>query len=327
MLNICLIGAGRIGVVHAHAIVTQQQATLHSVVDFLPKVAQQLAHQYKVKNLTLDEAFNDDTIDAYVIASSTSTHSDLIEGCAQVNKPVFCEKPIDLDVNRAKACAKIVKASGIICMIGFNRRFDPHIASLKNKIDDNLIGSIQSLLINSRDPEPPSLDYIASSGGLFYDMMIHDFDMACWLLNEKPSSVYVAASAVDKGIASCGDVDIASVILTTQSGAIATIINGRQAAFGYDQRIEVFGENGMLQVQNVLEDNVILSNAQGISQAKAKFFFMQRYAKAFHNELIHFITSIQLGVKPSISIEDGLLAMQIAEASMVSLQSGKVVNL
>ncbi|MBW5291099.1 MAG: Myo-inositol 2-dehydrogenase [Candidatus Ruthia sp. Asou_11_S2] len=327
MLNICLIGAGRIGVVHAHAIATQQQAVLHSVVDFVPKVAQQLASQYKAKSLTLDEAFDDNAIDAYVIASSTSTHSDLIERCAKVNKPVFCEKPIDLDINRATACAEIVKASGITCMIGFNRRFDPHMASLKSKIDDNLIGSIQSLLINSRDPEPPVLDYIATSGGLFYDMMIHDFDMACWLLNEKPSSVYVAASVVDKGIASCGDVDTASVILTTQSGAIATIINGRQAAFGYDQRVEVFGENGMLQVQNVLEDNVVLSNAQGVSQAKAKNFFMQRYTKAFHNELIHFITSIQLGVKPSVSIEDGLLAMQIAEASMASLQSGKVVHL
>ena len=327
MLNICLIGAGRIGVVHAKAIATQEKATLYSVVDFIPQAAQQLSDKYGAKNQTLDQAFDDNTIDAFIIASSTATHSDLIERCAQIKKPVFCEKPIDLSVERAVKCTKIVEQSGIVCMIGFNRRFDPHIASLKHKIDENLIGSVQSLMINSRDPEPPATEYIATSGGLFFDMMIHDFDMACWLLNDKPNKIYVAASTVDEGIASCGDVDTASVILTTKSGAIATIINGRQAAFGYDQRIEVFGQTGMLQVQNVLEDNVVLSNAQGINQAKAKNFFMQRYVEAFHNELVHFIDSVQSGVKPSVSIEDGLLAMQIAQAANESLATGKAIDL
>ena len=212
-------------------------------------------------------------------------------------------------------------------MLGFNRRFDPHMASLKNKVDANVIGSIQSLIITSHDPEPPSMDYIAGSGGLFHDMMIHDFDMACWILNDTPSCIYVAAKAANDDIANQGDVDTASVILNMKGGSIVTIINGRQASFGYDQRIEAFGEKGMLQVQNALEDNVVVSNANGIHQAKAKYFFLERYEKAYHNELAHFIKSVQTGVKPSVDISDGVLALRIAEAAQKSLKTGNPVNL
>ena len=326
-MKICLIGAGRIGTVYAIAIAGEATTTLHSVVDLHPEAAEQLAKKYNAIVLSLDEAFNNNEIDAFIIASSTATHADLIERCARAGKPVFCEKPIDLSLDRALSCAKVVKESGIVCMIGFNRRFDPHMVSLKNKVDANLIGSVQSLIINSHDPEPPSMEYIASSGGLFYDMMIHDFDMACWILKDTPSNIYVAATATNDDIASYGDVDTASVILTMKKGAIATIINGRQAAFGYDQRIEVFGQKGMLQVQNALEDNVVLSNANGINQAKAKYFFLERYEKAYHNELVHFMKSVQTGVKPSVDISDGVLALKIAKAAKQSLQSGNPVNL
>ena len=326
-MKICLIGAGRIGTVHAIAIASDESAVLHSVVDFHQEAADQLAKKYNAITLKLDEAFNNKEIDAFIIASSTPTHADLIEQCARIGKPVFCEKPIDLSLDRALSCAKAVEESGIVCMLGFNRRFDPHMASLKSKVDKNLIGSVQSLTITSHDPEPPSMDYIASSGGLFHDMMIHDFDMACWILNDTPRSIYVAASAENEGIASHGDVDTASVILTMKGGAIVTIINGRQAAFGYDQRIEIFGKTGMLQVQNELEDNVVLSNANGIKQAKSKYFFLQRYEKAFHNELVHFIKSFKKGIKPSVDISDGILALKIAEAAKQSLQSGNSVNL
>lgn len=326
-MKICLIGAGRIGAVHAKAVATQEQATLYSVVDFNPHAAQQLSDKYNAKNQTLDQAFDDNTIDAFIIASSTATHADLIEKCAQVGKPIFCEKPIDLSLERALSCAKAVKESGIVCMLGFNRRFDPHMASLKSQIDAKIIGSIQSLLITSHDPEPPSMEYIASSGGLFHDMMIHDFDMACWILNDTPVSIYVAANAANDDIANQGDVDTASVIMNMNKGAIVTIINGRQASFGYDQRIEAFGETGMLQVKNSLENNVVLSNSMGINQAKSKHFFLERYEKAFRNELLHFIKSLQSGTKPSVDISDGVLALKIAEAAKQSLQSGNSVNL
>jgi myo-inositol 2-dehydrogenase/D-chiro-inositol 1-dehydrogenase len=326
-VKICLIGAGRIGTVHAKAVATQEQATLYSVVDFNPHAAQQLSDKYNAKNQTLDQAFDDNTIDAFIIASSTATHADLIEKCAQVGKPIFCEKPIDLSLERALSCAKAVKESGIVCMLGFNRRFDPHMASLKSQIDAKIIGSIQSLLITSHDPEPPSMEYIASSGGLFHDMMIHDFDMACWILNDTPVSIYVAANAANDDIANQGDVDTASVIMNMNKGAIVTIINGRQASFGYDQRIEAFGETGMLQVKNSLENNVVLSNSMGINQAKSKHFFLERYEKAFRNELLHFIKSLQSGTKPSVDISDGVLALKIAEAAKQSLQSGNSVNL
>ena len=326
-MKICMIGAGRIGTVHAIAIASDANAILHSVVDFHQESAEKLAQKYNAITLNLDEAFNNDEIDAFIIASSTSTHADLIDRCAEVGKPVFCEKPIDLSLDRALSCAKAVEESGIICMLGFNRRFDPHMASLKSKVDANAIGSIQSLLITSHDPEPPSMDYIAGSGGLFHDMMIHDFDMACWILNDTPRSIYVSANAANDDIAKQGDVDTASVIMNMNKGAIVTIINGRQASFGYDQRIEAFGETGMLQVKNALEDNVVLSNSMGINQAKSQHFFLERYEKAFHNELIHFMKSFQSGSQPSVNISDGVLALKIAEAAKESLQSGNSINL
>ena len=326
-MKICLIGAGRIGAVHAIAIASEESAILHSVVDLNHEAAEDLARNYSADVLSIDEAFNNNEIDAFIIASSTATHADLIEKCVRVGKPVFCEKPIDLSLDRALSCAQMVKESGIVCMLGFNRRFDPHMASLKDKVDANVVGSIQSLIITSHDPEPPSMDYIAGSGGLFHDMMIHDFDMACWILNDTPSSIYVSARAANDDIASQGDVDTASVILNMRKGTIVTIINGRQASFGYDQRIEAFGETGMLQVQNALEDNVVLSNANGINQAKAKYFFLERYEKAYHNELLHFIKSFQSGSKPSVDISDGVLALRIAEAAQKSLKTGNPVNL
>ncbi|MDP6727407.1 MAG: inositol 2-dehydrogenase [Gammaproteobacteria bacterium] len=326
-MKVCLIGAGRIGAVHAIAIAGEATTTLHSVVDLHPEAAEHLAKKYNAIVLSLEQAFNNKQIDVFIIASSTASHADLIERCARAGKPVFCEKPIDLSLDRALSCAKVVKESGIVCMLGFNRRFDPHMASLKNKVDANVIGSIQSLIITSHDPEPPSMDYIAGSGGLFHDMMIHDFDMACWILNDTPSCIYVAAKAANDDIANQGDVDTASVILNMKGGSIVTIINGRQASFGYDQRIEAFGETGMLQVQNPLEDSVVISNANGINQAKAKYFFLERYEKAYHNELAHFIKSVQTGVKPSVDISDGVLALRIAEAAQKSLKTGNPVNL
>jgi len=326
-MKICLIGAGRIGIVHAIAISSEKNTTLHSVVDLNQEAAKNLAQQYSAEVLSMEEAFGNTDIDAYIIASSTATHADLIDRCAQIGKPVFCEKPIDLSLERAESCAKSVEESGIVCMLGFNRRFDPHMASLKSKVDSNLIGHVQTLVITSHDPAPPPMEYIQSSGGLFHDMMIHDFDMACWILNDTPKSIYVSARANNEDIKNEGDVDTASVIMNMSKGAIVTILNGRQASFGYDQRIEAFGEKGMLQVKNELEDKVVLSNADGINQAKAEHFFLERYEKAYHNELLHFIESFHLDIKPSVDISDGVLALRIAEAAQRSLKSGLPENL
>jgi myo-inositol 2-dehydrogenase/D-chiro-inositol 1-dehydrogenase len=326
-MKICLIGAGRIGIVHAIAISSEKNTTLHSVVDLNQEAAKNLAQQYSAEVLSMEEAFGNTDIDAYIIASSTATHADLIDRCAQIGKPVFCEKPIDLSLERAESCAKSVEESGIVCMLGFNRRFDPHMASLKSKVDSNLIGHVQTLVITSHDPAPPPMEYIQSSGGLFHDMMIHDFDMACWILNDTPKSIYVSARANNEDIKNEGDVDTASVIMNMSKGAIVTILNGRQASFGYDQRIEAFGEKGMLQVKNELEDKVVLSNADGINQAKAEHFFLERYEKAYHNELLHFMESFHLDVKPSVDISDGVLALRIAEAAQRSLKSGLPENL
>ena len=326
-MNICLIGAGRIGIVHAIAIASEKNAILHSVVDVNQPAAEDLAKKYSAQVLTIDEAFSNEDIDAYIIASSTATHADLIEKCSEVGKPVFCEKPIDLSLKRAESCAKLVEQSGIVCMLGFNRRFDPNMANLKSKVDSNFIGSIQSLVITSHDPAPPSIDYIQSSGGLFHDMMIHDFDMACWILGYTPDIIYVSATANNEDIKKARDVDTASVIMNMKKGAIVTILNGRQASFGYDQRIEAFGEKGMLQVKNELEDKVVLSNADGITQSKAKHFFLERYEKAYHNELLHFMESYHQGIKPSVDISDGVLALKIAEAATKSLKSGLPENL
>lgn len=328
MIRFALIGAGRIGQVHALAVHDVPDACISAVVDVFPESAESLAATLGAKVMTVDEVFVSNEVDAYIIASSTDTHSPLLERCANVGKPVFCEKPIDLDYERASKCADAIEASGVTCMLGFNRRFDPQFSTLKKRVSEGDIGQLETLIITSRDPSPPPVEYIKVSGGIFRDMMIHDFDMARWLLNEEPTSIYATGSVmVDLAIGEAGDIDTASVTLTTASGAIAVITNNRRAAYGYDQRVEAFGEKGMLQVNNRTEDNLIMSGGDGVTGAKPQYFFLERYADAYRIELTHFVQSLQQGTPPDTTAQDGLEALRLAGAAYESWQTGKVVDL
>ena len=328
MLNICLIGAGRIGKVHALAIEKVAGARISHVVDPYPAGAEELASMYGATVVSEDEAFASDDIDAFIIASSTATHSPLLERCADRAKPTFCEKPIDLDYARAAACVSKVDAAGITCMLGFNRRFDPQFNQLKQQMDAGAIGQLETLIITSRDPAPPPAEYIAVSGGLFRDMMIHDFDIARWLLGEEPSRLYATGSVmVDPAIGAAGDVDTASVTLSTKSGAIAIITNSRRASYGYDQRIEAFGAKGMLQANNQLENQVQFSGDNGVVGAKPQYFFLERYAEAYQIELSQFVESLQNNTPPPATADDGLKALALADAAVKSFESGLPVDL
>jgi myo-inositol 2-dehydrogenase/D-chiro-inositol 1-dehydrogenase len=254
MFNICQIGAGRIGKIHAANVVQHPDARLKYIIDTHAPSAESLAQQYGASVTTIDQALADGEIDAVIIASSTDTHADYMEAAARAGKAIFCEKPIDLDLARVGRCLKVVEDAGVPCALGFNRRFDPMFSALQKRLADGQIGKLELLSITSRDPSPPPAHYIKSSGGLFRDMMIHDFDMARWLLNEEPVEVYATASClVDPAIGAMGDVDTALVTLKTASGRLCQISNSRRAIYGYDQRIEAHGELGMLRAENRTE--------------------------------------------------------------------------
>ncbi|PIE42683.1 MAG: inositol 2-dehydrogenase [Gammaproteobacteria bacterium] len=328
MIRFGLIGAGRIGQVHALAVQDVPGACITEVVDIVPAAAGQLAARLGAKVSTLEDIFTSDRVDAYIIASSTDTHAPLLERCAAAGKAVFCEKPIDLSYERASACSAAIQAVGIPCMLGFNRRFDPQFNALKQQLDAGAIGKLETLMITSRDPAPPPIEYIKVSGGLFRDMMIHDFDMARWLLDEEPTKVYATGSAlVDPAIGAAGDIDTASVTLSTRSGAIAVISNSRRASYGYDQRIEAFGEKGMLLANNQLENTVQFVGNQGCVAAKPQHFFLERYADAYRIELTQFVEALQQGKAMPATEQDGLAALRLAEAALQSLQTGQAIQL
>src|SRR5207248_7902798 len=256
-ITFCQFGAGRIGAIHAANIAGHPNARLRLVVDTDHAAAEGLAIRHGAVLGSDEEALADPEIDAVVIASSTDTHADLIEAAARAGKAIFCEKPLDLDRGRAEACVAIAEECGVLLMVGFNRRFDPHFARLERQIRDDRIARPEIVTITSYDPAPPPLDYVRRSGGLFRDMMIHDFDMARWLLDEEPAELFAAASVlVDPAIGEAGDVDTAVVMLRFESGALCQISNSRRAVYGYDQRIEVLGSKGALQAGNVAESTV-----------------------------------------------------------------------
>src|ERR1700722_3363837 len=265
MLAIGLLGAGRIGNVHAKAISTHPQSKLVAVSDVNAEAAAKLAGLYGAEARSNEAIIDDPSIGAVLIASSTNTHSDLIEAATRAGKAVLCEKPVDLSLARAQACLKVASATGRPVMIGFNRRFDPNFAALKAAADGGEIGKSELLSITSFDPAPPPVSYIKVSGGLFRDMMIHDFDMATFIMGAAPVAVIaVGSSIVDPAIGQAGDVDTAVVTLTYADGRIAVIKNSRRAVYGYDQRVELLGSEGLLQAQNMLENTVVKSTIAGV---------------------------------------------------------------
>ena len=328
MLSIGLLGAGRIGTLHGRNIASNPKARLAAIADALPAPAEALARELGAPVRPVEEVIADRSIDALVICSSTDTHADLIEAGAKAGKAVFCEKPVDLSSERIRACLAVVDKAGTPLMIGFNRRFDPHFAGLQRRVAEGEIGRVELVTILSRDPGPPPISYIARSGGLFRDMMIHDLDMARFLLGEEPVEVHaVGSSLVDPAIGEAGDVDTAAVLLKTASGKICQISNSRRATYGYDQRVEVHGSKGMIRAHNIHENAVETATAEGFRGAPVLNFFLERYTPAYRSELDLVLYSVAAGTEPSPSGEDGLRAQMLADAATESAKTGRAQKL
>jgi myo-inositol 2-dehydrogenase/D-chiro-inositol 1-dehydrogenase len=328
MTGIALIGAGRIGRIHAANVAAHPGAALLAVTDADAAAAEGLAAAYGARVLSAEAAITAPDVAAVMICSPTDTHADLIEACARAGKAVFCEKPVDLDAARIRRCLEVVHAAGIPLMIGFNRRFDPSFARLKQRLEAGAAGAVELVTIISKDPAPPPVSYIARSGGLFRDMMIHDLDLARHLLGEGPVEVHaVGAALVDPAIGEAGDVDTAAVMLKTASGRIATITNSRRATYGYDQRIEVHGSAGLVRADNRRETTVEEADGTGFRIEPALPFFLERYAEAYRRELGHFLECLAERRAPSPSGEDGLRAQLLADAATEACRTGRPVRL
>ncbi|WP_029619705.1 inositol 2-dehydrogenase [Pseudorhizobium marinum] len=326
-LKFALLGAGRIGKVHARAISGNPDVELSVVADASAEAAKAISDQYGCRVSTIDAIATDPVLDAVIICTPTNTHADLIEMFARARKAIFCEKPVDLDVTRAQACLAVVRDTGAKLMLGFQRRYDPHFSAVKKAIADGRIGEVEMIQIVSRDPGAPPIDYIKTSGGIFRDMTIHDFDMARFLLSEEPVSVYATASVLtDKAIAGI-DFDSASVTLTTASGKHCTISNSRRATYGYDQRVEVHGSKGTICVENQRPVTIELATAVGFTRPALHDFFMTRYVEAYAAEIAAFVSVVKNGTSPSPSGEDGLRALMLADAALRSASQGVVVAL
>jgi myo-inositol 2-dehydrogenase/D-chiro-inositol 1-dehydrogenase len=327
-LRVALIGAGRIGRIHADNLIRTLGARLACVCDADASAAESLAAQRDAVVSSVDAALADPAVDALLIASSTDTHADLIEAGARAGKAVFCEKPLDLDSARARRCVDAADRAGIVLRLGFNRRYDPSFARLKRELAAGVIGPLATLTITSRDPAPPPIDYVRRSGGLFRDMMIHDFDMARWLLAEEPVEVYArGACFVDPAIGAAGDVDTAAVLLTTASGRLCQISNSRRCSFGYDQRIEAFGATGMLRADNATATHVEHASAAGFTTEPALPFFLERYAEAYRRELVDFVRACAGEPVELATALDGLRALELADAAQRSHETRQPVRI
>lgn len=328
MLNIGLLGCGRIGQVHALSLGRLDDVWVTAVADVFPEAAQSLADRIGAQVMDPDAVIASAKVDAVVIATPTDTHYDLIHAAARAGKAIFCEKPVDLSADRIRDCIAVVEETGVPFMTAFNRRFDPNFATLQARIRAGEIGQVELVTIMSRDPSPPPISYIQRSGGIFRDMMIHDFDMARFLLGEEAVQIFaVGSTLVDPEIGAAGDVDTAAVTLTTTSGAICQITNSRRAVYGYDQRVEVHGAGGMLRAGNVLENTVELATGAGFRSAPTRHFFLERYEAAYRAEVVHFIEAVAGGTTVSPDVQDGLAAQLLADAAAESLTTGKPVAL
>ncbi|THD04824.1 inositol 2-dehydrogenase [Rhodanobacter lindaniclasticus] len=325
MHKVALIGAGRIGHIHARNAALHPRLELAGVVDAIEASAQALAGEWNTAVATLEAVLADPSIRGVIIASSTDTHLDYSLRAAAAGKTIFCEKPVDQNYARARGAAKAL--AGANMLLAFNRRFDPNFQALKARLDSGAIGSIESLQITSNDPSPPPPSYVAISGGLFKDMAIHDFDMARWLLGEEPVEVYAAGSClVDPVIGELGDVDTARTVLKTASGKLCVISNSRRSGFGYDQRIEAFASKGMVRADNVLENTTQVWSEAGVASDRLQNFFLDRYAEAYRREMDHFADMLD-GTPAMVGYVDGVAALALAEAATESMKSGAPVRL
>lgn len=326
MVKLALFGAGRIGKIHARNVMLNPDAHLVGLYDPYQRNADELSSALGCAQMSPEEIFADPQIDAILVCSATDTHADLIEQAVATGKHVFCEKPIDLSLPRVQQVVNKVQASHIISMLAFNRRFDPNFAQLQARLADGEVGNIELVSVISKDPAPPPVDYIKVSGGLFRDMTIHDFDMARFLLGEEVIEVSANASClVDREIGEAGDVDTALVMLRTKSGKLAQISNSRRASFGYDQRIEVHGSDGMLTATNVNENTLTSYTTKGVNAAKPLHFFLERYEYAYKAEMAGFIAALNGEAVNLPTMNDGLESLKLAEAAILSVQEKRTV--
>ena len=327
-MDVALFGAGRIGKIHAGNVDAQPGVRLRFVVDVDGSAAAELAGRYGAQVTTADAAMADSAIGAVVIASSTDTHADLIQRAAASGKAIFCEKPVDLGLARARECAQAVTRAGITCQIGFQRRFDPTFSALKARIVAGEIGDPEMLIVTSRDPGAPPVDYIRRSGGIFRDMLIHDFDVFRWILDDDAATVYATGSCLtDPAVASAGDIDATAVTIRTRRGLLAQINTIRRASYGYDQRFEVLGSKGMLQAGNHRPTEVTSATAVHVSEDKPEHFFLERYRAAYANEMADFFDAVATKKPVRTSIDDGVKALELAEAATTSWRDKRIVEL
>ena len=328
MIEVAIFGAGRIGKIHAGNLVRQPGAKLKYVVDVNQAAASELAARHGAQVTSVEAAFADKAVGAVVIASSTDSHADLILRAAAAGKAIFCEKPVDLALDRARACAAAVKEARVTSLIGFQRRYDPTFAALKDRLLAGEIGELEMLVVTSRDPGAPPVEYIKHSGGIFNDMLIHDFDIFRWILDDEAVSVYATGSCLtDPAIAQAGDADSTAVTIRTRRGRLCQINTSRRAAYGYDQRFEVLGSKGMLQAGNHKPTEVFSHTAVNVSQDKPEHFFLERYRAAYASEMAHFFDALATGKPVRTTVEDGLKALELAEAATTSWREKRVVEL
>ena len=332
-MTICigLIGAGRIGRVHAKNLAYRiPEANLVAVSDIFVEAAEKLAADFQITAAYKDHRriMEDKTIEAVVICSSTDTHAMMIEEAATAGKHIFCEKPIDHDLSKIDHALAVVEQAGVKLQVGFNRRFDPNFRRVREIVAAGEIGDPHILRITSRDPGPPPIEYIKVSGGIFLDMTIHDFDMARFLMGEEVKEIYATGGVrVDPQIGEAGDIDTAIITLCFESGAIGTIDNSRKAVYGYDQRVEVFGSEGVVKVSNNTPHSAIVSNANGVHAPLPLFFFIERYTEAYVAEMKEFIECIQKDTTPPVTGIDGRIPVVMAYAAKKSFDENRPIKL
>ena len=330
-VNIGLIGAGRIGKLHAqHLAFRIPEANLLAVADIVVEAAETCAADCQVPSAFGDyrRILDDPDIEAVAICTSTDTHARIIEEAAAAGKHIFCEKPLDLDLARIDRVLAAVEEAGVKLQVGFNRRFDPNFQRVRDLVAAGKIGTPHIVRITSRDPEPPPIEYVRVSGGIFLDMTIHDFDMARYLINDEVTELYAAGGVmVDPEIGEVGDIDTAVITLRYAGGAIGTIDNSRKAVYGYDQRVEVFGSDGMVAVSNKTPDLAVVSDAKGVHGPLPLFFFVERYTDSYIAEMRAFIECIQQDKVPPVTGMDGRIPVVMGYAARKSYEENRPVRL
>lgn len=330
-VNIGLIGTGRIGRIHAQNLATRiPEANLVAVADVVLESAEEVGARFGVSNIFEDyqEILEDREVRAVAICSSTNTHAQIIQDAASAGKHIFCEKPIDLELKRIDKALAAVEAAGVKLQVGFNRRFDPNFRKVRQLASEGKVGEPQILRITSRDPEPPPMDYVKVSGGIFLDMTIHDFDMARYIIGSEVEEIYVIGGVmIDPKIGELGDLDTVIITLRFENGVIGTIDNSRKAVYGYDQRIELFGSAGMVSTENETPDRHSFSSADGIQKPLPHHFFLERYAISYLREMQSFVNSIWQDTEPEVAGSDGRWPVVMGLAAQKSHEENRPVAL